>query len=133
MTIFELLQVSAVIAAGYSCGKLLSVRYTIAGWIAGFVLGCLSAIAVRWVLLTWLIHLENKWWPVRPPCKNGTCYAGDYVLIQVLDRGEATVYRCSCGTDYLRRERQFMELLEDGSTRPYMRKNKHGVWGRDIP
>jgi hypothetical protein len=59
MNIFELLTVVGVITAGYFCGKYFGLHYGIAGWIGGFVLGSLIAIAA-YCIFRRLIGIEEE-------------------------------------------------------------------------
>lgn len=129
MNLFELLMFASIIAAGYFCGKWMGVYYGIVGWIIGFILGSSLAVAA-WFALNKLIRLRAKWRPIRPICKNGKCPARVYKLLECKER---VVFQCRCGTKYLKNGRRFMEMLDDGSTKPYMRRcGLFGKWEKDM-
>ncbi len=133
MNIFELLTFLAFIVAGYFCGKLLGLYYGIIGWVVGVAIGIALAICV-WIGLDKLIRQWYKWRPFRPVCKKGKCFTHDYRLIEC-SQMDITL-QCRCGTKYLYREneRRFMEILEDGTIVPYMkRKGAFGRWELEKP
>jgi hypothetical protein len=59
MNLFELLTITSIIAAGYFSGKFFSTTYGTAGWIGGFVFGCLTAIII-YMLFRRLIGVTGK-------------------------------------------------------------------------
>jgi len=124
MNIFELAVVAAFIAAGYFCGKWLGLQYGVVGWIAGFLLGVTFG-GSGFIGLRKLLNIWYKCRPLRPICKEGKCSSDDYEIIECL-KGRV-VFRCQCGTKYLKKGQFFMEILDDGSTIPYMRRN--GILG----
>jgi hypothetical protein len=129
LNIFELLMFSSIAAAGYICGKWLSIYYGIIGLFSGIILGASLALGA-WLVLFKLSHLYVKWHPIRPICKNGKCSFRNYKLLEWKDR---VVFQCRCGTKYLKKGRRFMEILDDGSTKPYMKIHGFfGKWKEDI-
>ena len=113
----------------YICGIFLGVYYGVAGWIIGFVLGCAFAVGAYTIFLR-LIGLIGKWRPLRPVCREGKCSSNDYQLLDVSEgRG---IYRCRCGTKYVRTRHRFGELLDDGTVRSYMKRMwSLGRWEED--
>lgn len=122
INIFELIIFVLFIICGSYSGKLLAVYFGLAGRIIGFVVGFSLAVLVYYLIM----HFWNKWFPIDPPCKNGKCLSNDYELVERNQDG--TVYRCKCGTKYFKKLPRFKEMLDDGSTKPYMRRK--GIFGR---
>jgi hypothetical protein len=125
MNIFELMTLIAIIIASYFCGKWLGSQYGIIGWILGLILGSTLGVTA-FVVLHRLIDIWYKWRPLRPICRQGKCSSDDYELIELSNAG--AVFRCRCGMKYLKNNRCFMEILDDGSTCAYMRR--HSMFGR---
>jgi MFS family permease len=120
VNIFELGLVLAIITVGYFCGKWLGFHCGVVGWILGFlvaiILGGAGLVIMRKLLVLW-----HKWRPFRPPCKNGKCSNDDYEFVEFSEDG--VILRCRCGLKYSHKGRYFMEILDDGSTRPYMKRH----------
>jgi len=76
------------------------------------------------------ISLWHHWCPLRPNCKNGVCRATDYELVEV--QRDFLAFRCNCGTKYVQKGHQFLEILSDGTPKRFMRKRGLGGWERDI-
>ena len=126
MNIFELTIFILFIVSGYFSGKFLSCYYGVLGWIIGFIVGC-SLFALIYYLI---IHYSNKLFPIDPPCKTGKCLSDGYKIVEYNEK-KGSVYRCACGTKYLKKLPYFKEILPDGTTKPYMKKNKKGRWEPD--
>lgn len=127
MNIFELLYIVLVCAVGYISGKFLSLYIGVTGWILGFPLGCFLMI-FAYMKVSRLISQCNE--NDLPICKNGKCKTGDYDIVDVTENG--TIFCCNCGTRYLCTKRYFSEILSDGTTKPYLKKNSKGYWEPDI-
>jgi hypothetical protein len=70
------------------------------------------------------------WRPIRPKCRRGKCKVYHYRFEEMLPDG--VVFRCKCGDRYfLTKNRRFMELLSDGSKKPYMKRKRFGKWEVD--
>ncbi len=128
MTVIELLWFSLVVLIGYCLGKLLSYHFGIAGWFVGFPFGCLVGIFALRIIGT-LIDPWNKGEPNLPVCRSGKCHFENYEFIK--DTKEGIVFRCACGVKYLFTGQRFMELLDDGTTRPFMKRSGIRPWGED--
>ncbi|MHC4066070.1 MAG: hypothetical protein ACYSUQ_00775 [Planctomycetota bacterium] len=123
MLLFLLLGLGLLIGAKY--GNPLAGAAIGFGVFAGCVVGVLGTAT-----------LFCLWQSEFPLCPAGKCRKGkDYEFLESTDRGQ--VYRCVCGTKYVheflnRRNTaaRFAILLEDGTTRAYMR---HSSWGRWKP
>ena len=117
MNIFFMLTIAFVVACGAVVSKILKCygpTWDILGFIAGLGLGILILVLLRRMTDVWC-----AWRPIRPLCKHGKCAAMDYQLIELREDG---VFLCRCGTKYIRKGRRFLELREDGSCSPYMRR-----------
>lgn len=119
MNVSELALLVGAIGVGCICGKALGVWFGVPGWIGGFLSGCALVGAAYYGLLR-LIERWHLWRPLRPVCRAGQCSSDDYELLDV-SPGRA-VFRCRCGTKYVRTGGRFGELADDGSVRPYMRR-----------
>jgi len=121
MNIFDLGTLVAIIFCAYFVGKFLALSFGVLGWIIGLVVGGSIPLLLRKGLVLFL----DKCIPTRPPCKNGTCHMLDYKIIESIEKDQSVLLRCKCGTKYVQRFPYFMELLDDGTTKPYMKK----IWG----
>lgn len=131
MNVFELGFVLIVVLAGYYVGKTLGFYWGTLGWVAGFILGIVSAASL-FIGLFRLVDLWHRWRPMRPPCRSGKCMSGDYNPL--LRPGNEVIFQCGCGTKYVKKGRRFMELGGDGSARPYMiKRGLSGRWEKDEP
>lgn len=118
MNIIELFIVICVLTCGYFSGKYLGREFGTYGWIGGFFAGTAIAI-IGHCLLRKLIKLSDKRHPPFPECKG--CHLNNaYKPTAFTDQG--IVFKCTCGKKYLKKNNQFMELLDDGSKHPYMFK-----------
>lgn len=128
MDLFSLITILAIIFCAYHVGEYLALSYGVLGWIIGLVVGGSIPLLIRKGLNLLSIHFLDKCFPSRPPCKNGTCHAQDYETVEYRceDNSSVLVFRCKCGTKYALSFPYFMELLEDGTPKPYMKK----IWGK---
>jgi hypothetical protein len=117
VNLINLVRFASVPALGYYIGRVAAESYGGSGWIAGGIAGGLLAICAN-VGLSKGADLWTTVRPVRPVCRLGRCSAEDYEVLEV--GVESAVLLCRCGTRYRRSGPRLMELLEDGSTRPYM-------------
>jgi hypothetical protein len=114
-------QTLAYVALAYGLPK----QYGLLYWLAGLVVGAAVPIG-----LGYLVHAGADLWyrysPLRPTCRTGRCTAKDYRYL----RGEpADTFECRCGIRYRKIGNAFVEVLPDGSTRPYMRQSRgRGRW-----
>jgi hypothetical protein len=127
MNIFDLGTLVAIGFCVYFVGKSLALNFGVLGWIIGVFVGGNIPILMRQGLVLFL----DKYFPSRPPCKNGTCHAQDYEIVEYRceDDSSVLVFRCKCGTKYAQSFPYFMELLEDDTPKPYMKK----TWGKWKP
>ena len=124
MNIFDFGTLLAIVFCAYLVGKSLALSFGVLGWIIGLVVGGSIPLLIRKGFVLFL----DKCFPSRPPCKNGTCHAQDYETVEYRceDNSSVLVFRCKCGTKYALSFPYFMELLEDGTPKPYMKK----IWGK---
>lgn len=89
-----------------------------------FVLAPFSFILCSF--LAWsVVFSYNYFAKPFPPCCRGICtqrtdFGWDMPLIFGRNGWGVYYYRCKCGDYYVRRGRQFRELLTDGRERPYL-------------
>jgi hypothetical protein len=113
------------------------------GWI-GFLLGIPVGLAVAFgvlygVVLLWVI-LESLIWggiPYMPQCGTGKCKSGplsDFGDYEPERNDQFRAYfRCKCGRLYWRnrQEGRVLEVLSDGTTKPYMVWKAFRGWRND--
>jgi len=120
-----------------ACGVVLSSRFGKAWGTSGYVFGFLAGFSAAF-LLTWLILVtRNLLLMPFPECRRGKCRTfRDYVwkrgTIYGWEKGGIFRYRCKCGDEYVRDGDRFMEVLSDGTTRPY-KKYQGGKWVDEEP
>lgn len=116
------------------------VMLTLAGALVGSkhghpVLGTLLGLSIFATLAFCYIGfvlLVVFWQPPIPICGSGKCKRWkDYKIIKV-DHGD-WYFQCNCNTKYILKKRnlhtkEFVELLSDGATRPYMYHTRFGRW-----
>lgn len=134
MTVIELSIIVLVIVGGILGGMYGSgfgPWVQIAGIAGGFILGFLCSV-VLWGTVFGIVSIQDRWRPDRPKCKSGRCYSDHYDSLswspdkltkrerQLADDFGGLIYRCRCGTTYLASQRRFLEVLPDGSVKPYM-------------
>lgn len=90
-------------------------------WIIGITGGILLFGGIRYILC-----LFYKWRPMRPICRLGKCKADDYDYIKTTEGG--VVFICKCGGFYILTKGEFREILPNGTTMPYMKRNRFGQW-----
>ncbi len=142
MNLIELLFLMAAIAGGIWFGLRLGSPYGKIGIAAGFILGTIATLASLFGVIKLLLALVSKCWPPFPVCRKGKCGNGDYRWIGRLEDGTGVIFRCKCGTKYAMKSKspfgryiKVLELLDDGSTRPYMKYVRHfdilGRWVKE--
>ncbi len=130
MNAIEVVVVMVVVGSGFLAGRWLSSFLGWPGWIAGVPLGGVAGVATLYVATRLLASVERRLWPMAPACRNGRCFAGDYTVVPHGRLGEIRL-RCRCGTQYIECGRRLLELLDDGTLRPYMRRTRLGRWVPD--
>jgi len=133
MTMPRLIGTTIWIACGAILGSFLGNRWGAFGYIFGFLAGFLSASVLTWLILV----TQNLFLMPFPECRRGKCHSfRDYVwkrgTIYGREKGGIFRYRCKCGDEYIRDGKRFMQVLSDGTTRPYKRY-EHGKWVDDTP
>lgn len=114
-------------ASGAALGELLKTRYGAAGFILGFIGGTIVAFLITWTVLASRYLLFFPF----PLCRRGNCRSfRDYNWPKGTIYGwqrNGFRYRCRCGDQYFRDKNRFMEILPDGTMRPYKRYER-GEW-----
>lgn len=126
MDLITVITFSIAIVFGCYGSKLLAFYFGLIGGIVGFFAGFSLAFFLRYLIILLMCNL----FPGHPPCRNGKCFDDDYEFLESKQDGEA-VFRCKCGTKYIQNLSNFKEVLPNGSSKPYMRKNKIGQWKLD--
>ena len=133
LTLPRLLVTAIWIASGVAISSLLGRIWGTSGYVLGFLAGILSAF-----ILTWLTVLSrNVLLLPFPICRRGKCqgrrgYVWKRGSIYGREQGGIFRYRCKCGDEYIRDGNRFMEVLSDGTTRPYKRYER-GNWVDEEP
>jgi hypothetical protein len=89
-------------------------------------------------ILTWAIWLGRIlfFYPF-PFCRRGKCHSiEDYrwyidAIFGRVGRG-VYLYKCKCGDEYIREGKRFMEILPDGTKRPYKKLVSFRKWADDL-
>jgi hypothetical protein len=119
------------------CGAVLAIQlrraWGIAGYIVGFPVGFTGALMLTWAVLVGRILVL---FPL-PVCRRGKCrgfrqYTWRKGTIRGWEEWGVYLYRCKCGDLYIRRGRQFIQLLPDGKERPYKKLVAFQTWA-DAP
>jgi hypothetical protein len=128
VNLFEIIWLLAIIFWVYHCAKWFGIYFGVFGWVIGFVVGIVSAL-IAWVILDKLVSLWAKLRPHLPKCRKCNCSSIDYKLLKCSQ--DSAIWQCRCGTKYARIakkilnpmvEQHFMEILDDGTTKPYMKR-----------
>jgi hypothetical protein len=133
MTVPRLIVTTLWIAAGAILSSVFGRTWGTFGYVLGFLIGACGAF-----LLTWLIVLSrNLLLKPFPECRNGKCRSyRDYTwrkgTIYGREKGGIFRYRCKCGDEYIREGNRFLQVLSDGTTRPY-KKYEGKKWTNDEP
>jgi hypothetical protein len=84
----------------------------------------------------WNQRILNRWKNPRPVCGNGRCHWQDYETVEIVRDSSGyrgRVLKCRCGIKYVLKSYDlsntmlFLQLLEDGSVKPYM-VFRRGCW-----
>lgn len=136
MNIIELAGFAFALSIGLFIGALLSIRLGWIGWVIGIPLGHFGTASIIWCFFRTVAWLWHSWSPLHPPCRAGKCKQNDYEITD-LSLGGAVVLACKCGEKYMKIlnrfliGEQFLDILEDGSTRPYMKLSRFFRWMPD--
>ena len=113
-------------------------RFGCVGYVLGLPLGVVAmfsaiyAAALSWVYVEGLLFDGVPWLPTCPKgrCKGGRLTDfGDYHSIKIdTDRW---AFRCRCGDTYNKVGRRFVEVVPDGSFRPYLIWSTVKGWSAD--
>jgi hypothetical protein len=76
--------------------------------------------------LTFVCDILHTRPAVCQTCRNGKCQSEDYKCVECYN-GHLT-YECRCGIRYIAKRDCFLELLADGTMKPYMKKDAAGNW-----
>jgi hypothetical protein len=129
MTLIELSYCVFIILCAYFLGHNLGHRWGTTGWLVGIPIGAILGI----LFPEGLSKLYYRFWPPFPRCRRGRCGDKDYLTVRIGPGGQ--VVQCRCGDKYLIRyekgEKLFRELMEDGSTRPYLARKYFRKWKPD--
>jgi|SRR5580658_5407114 hypothetical protein len=104
------------------------------GFFVGFVVGMMGGVIVLWAVLLGRLLL---WFPL-PICRRGRChrFGKDYEwrsgTIYGWEGKGLYLYVCKCGDKYIRRAGRFMEVLPDGTRRPYQKLVGFRRWADDL-
>jgi hypothetical protein len=118
---------------GSFLGKHLEKIYGIAGRWTGYIIGILAVFILIWLVLLGRILL---FFPFTT-CRKQKCHGiKDYgwPIGAIYGRVGWGVYRygCRCGDEYIRQGRRLMELLPDGTKRPYKKLIGFRKWADDL-
>jgi hypothetical protein len=125
MTLIELFFLTLIITCGWFSGHYVSQRWGIKGWFMGVPVGVIVPILLTQAALK--VYYRTR--PNRPGCRRWKCTAAGYSTAQFTPEG--AVFRCCCGDTCVRKGNRFVELLPDGSIRPYMIRAPFGDWRPD--
>jgi hypothetical protein len=121
----------------FICGGFLGVALKKPWGRPGFYIGCLIG-TIGGMILTWAILTGRLllFFPL-PPCRQGKCHrlGTDFVwkkgrILGYEGKG-IYHYKCRCGDEYLRKGKKFLELLPDGTRRPYKMLVGFRQWADD--
>ena len=128
MTIIELAVLIYVISCGAFTAHWMGKTYGFLYGVLGFILGAALSI----IIPRTLFYLVDKWRPVRPLCRKGICKWDDYdVRGWDEDDERITILRCKCDIYYVKLGGRLMEILDDGSIKPFMKHSLLGRWKPD--
>ena len=134
MTLPRLIVTAIWIASGIVLSTVFGRTWGALGCVLGFLVGILNAF-----LLTWLIVLSRHLLLMPfPECRRGKCCTyRDYVwrrgALYGREKGGIFRYRCKCGDEYVRDGNRFLQVLRDGTTRPYKKYESDNKWVDDVP
>ena len=105
--------------------------YTAIGFFVGITI--VGSFYVFMFIIIVKIHWFHWWQPICPPCKNKKCKRNSFYKQIECDSGnDRSVLECTCGARYASFEdkkfRYFMQISNDGSQIPYMKRTHLGRW-----
>jgi hypothetical protein len=132
----------SAIAVGMWVGLIYGSPYGKVGIMIGFIIGAAATMAALFSFFKLLDFIVCKLWPPFPICKKGKCGTDDYKWLERTDNG--VIFQCKCGDKYIMKMKSLLrgyinvqELLDDGSTRPYVKYERcfgiFGHWVKDSP
>lgn len=98
------------------------------GYFLGFMVG-LIAFYFAALLGVYLFDMVWRGRPALPDCRSGRCGLTDY---KIEDHGREVHFLCRCRMEYVRRGYRFLEVLPDGSEKPYLRWRPFRGWEHDF-
>ena len=129
MTLFELGFVSLGLCGGLAGSYFGYARH---GWMGAVVGAVAGSGGIFFVVegMGWLESVWRKYHPAFPVCRNGVCQAADYKSVE--SRQGHPIWQCKCGTNHIFVGRRFLEVLPDGTFRPFMNKRRLGGWEHEL-
>jgi hypothetical protein len=134
VSIFALIIVIVVVVSAFCGAQTLATlalvhglpkQYGLLYWLAGLIAGAAVPVGLGYLVQAGA-GLWYRYSPLRPTCRTGKCTAKDYKLVR--DAPPHT-FECRCGIRYRKIGNAFMEVLPDGSTKPFMRQERgRGKW-----
>jgi hypothetical protein len=137
-SVVRLVLVWLCLAVGVIFGNFLGPHFEpicgVAGHWIGYIIGVLVVLIVLWLILLGHVVL---FFPFTS-CRQGKCHGiEDYRWYIGTIYGRVSCgtyrYRCRCGDEYVRQGNRFMEVLPDGTKRPYKKLVGFRKWADDIP
>ena len=134
LNLFELLFLFLILYLGFTAAAWAKNHYGWIAGIAGFAFGFLI-LPLAFAFLGRVMDLAFEGRPRFPTCRNGKCRSDDYKVVSLKGRNRwiGTRYGlfCKCGTKYEKKGRRFLEVLPDGSRRPFMIWRSFRGWFAD--
>jgi len=139
MNLSELLTLLIILMGGYFLSSFIGNYYGIAGYIIGFIIGCMVFLLI-YTFIRYVYFLKIKWNPpYYPNCSNPNCQINSINKLRGKDSYEVIestpngiIFRCACGAKYYFTGSRFLEILNNGKYRAYMRKGSLTIfWERD--
>jgi hypothetical protein len=143
MTLSEMLWFLAMVTSGWIIGFAVAIGLDLGrrGLVLGQLLGAIGGVVLPFTLRSLvgllLDGLERKWFLVSkwgfsplPVCRRGVCQGGyseacegDYKSVGSTPEGQ--LLECRCGDRYLSAGVQLIEILPDGTQRPYQSRGRY--------
>lgn len=116
-TLPEILFIIAAICLGTVAARWAGARWGLLGYPLGFVAGVFLLLCLGLLIA----FLTDVFWSGIPPhptyCRRGKCRFEDFEIRKI---GDDAGWFCRCGDRYQKRGRRWVEILPDGSVRPYV-------------
>lgn len=139
--IFALLMILVVLAGSLLLASYSNSMFGWLGFLAGGIIGVPVSFGMMYLVLSLWAIAESCVFsgiPYLPICRDGKCKSGlltdfgDYE--PETDKEFRDYFRCKCGRLYWRnrRERRVLEVLPDGTTKPYMIWRSCRGWFPDV-